>query len=462
MADSSRDDSAAVLVGRLIRSYRLGAGRGGKRLTQEGLLSLMVERGENYAIGLDHSRVSRWERGERLAPREFLVALGRTLEIPKGEVDRMLSLAGDDRGEAILEVAQGIESRVETLQQDVRVLADSTAAPEPAADTAAVMKDALWRMTPPGVYALAVGFVLNAMGLNGTLALLIYVLIALAIALGQGVLRWLKPNRDHRDHVLDLFFISLFFTLNAPLLMGALTKSDHFGFYAFEAFTNTPTPFLLTILANLALSLVASVMFNLLWNRKYEREGGRSFFPRAAWTTLYPILFVYANIIIFTNLGAWIYFTVVLGILFGAFTTIVALNEPGIVVKDAGFVFKAAVMVTVILCTFGVAASYTAYLDPDIAVMAAYIRIIPLPEVSPQELGYSDEQGVKLLRLGGLWVSLATIVYLAVVVGGYLLATIRRLTAMNSLIAPPEKMTRAGMRPDVVTEDQRPADDRVC
>ena len=54
----------------------------------------MVERGEEFAADLDRSSVSRWESGARLAPRGFLVAFGRSLKVPKPEMDRMLSLAG--------------------------------------------------------------------------------------------------------------------------------------------------------------------------------------------------------------------------------------------------------------------------------------------------------------------------------------------------------------------------------
>ena len=56
-----------------------------KAATQEGLLHLMVERGEEYAVNVNRSSVSRWERGARLAPQEFLVAFGRALDMPEGE-----------------------------------------------------------------------------------------------------------------------------------------------------------------------------------------------------------------------------------------------------------------------------------------------------------------------------------------------------------------------------------------
>ncbi len=437
MAEHGKNDSADILVGRLIRSYRDDARRNGRRLSQDGLLYLMVERGEEFAAGLDRSSVSRWETGERPAPREFLVAFGRALDIPRGEIDRILSFVGydslrdEEQREAILAAARRLESQVESLQRDIRSITDPTGSPESPVDVSAVIRNSLWNIAPPGIYALVVGFVLNAMGLNGTLALLAYVAIALAIVIGQGVLRWLKPSRDRseRDHIVELFFISLFFVLNTSLLIGALTKSDHFGFYTFEAFMNTPMPFLLTMLVNLALSLAASVMLSLLWNRQHGSADGRSAFSHAVWATLPPLLFVYANIVVFTNLGAWIYFMVVFGILFGAFMTIIALNEPDLVLRDVDFVFKMAIVVITILCTFGVAATYSSYLEPDIAITAAFFRIIPLPEVSPQQLGYTDERGVELLRMGSLWMSLVTIVYLTIVVGGYLLVTIRRVAS---------------------------------
>ena len=432
--ESHRDDGAAILVGRLIRSYRDDARRNGRRLSQEGLLDLMVERGEEYASDMDRSSVSRWESGTRLAPREFLVAFGRSLRVPGPEMDRMLSLAGydtlsDEEGwTAILAAAQSVESQVESLQREVRSLIDSASPPEPPVDTYAVARDALWRMAPPGVYALVVGFVLNALGLNGTVALLGYILVALAIVIGQGVLRWLKPERDRyeHDHVVDLFFISLFFTLNASLLIGAFDKTDHFGFYTIEAFTNTPMSFLATFLAHLALSLVASIMFSVLWRRQQGSNRGRSAFERAVWTTLPPLLFTYISISIFANLGAWISLMVIFGILFGAFTTIVALNEPGMALGDVGFVLKAAIVVIALLCTVGVAGSLIAYLEPGMMMTAFEFRIIPLGEVSVEQLGYTPEERVKLMRVGNLCTYVAVIVYLATVVGGYLLVTIRR------------------------------------
>ena len=117
---------------------------------------------------------------------------------------------------------------------------------------------------------------------------------------------------------------------------------------------------------------------------------------------------------------------VIYGILLGTFTTIVALNDPGMSLGDADFFLKAAILVVTLLAASGVVAVLVAYLEPNVMVTASEFRIVPLPPVSAEELGYTPEQGMQFLRLGSLWMSLANILYLVTVVGGYLLVTIRR------------------------------------
>ncbi len=393
----------------------------------------MVERGEEYAADLDRSSVSRWESGARLAPREFLVAFGRSLRVPEPEMDRMLSLAGydvlgDEEGRAaILAAAQSVELQVESLQREVHSLIGPAGTSRPPVNVYGVARDALRKAALPGAYALLGGLGLHALGANRTPALLAYVLVGFAIVIGQWAVRSLRPNRDstERDHVGDLFFTSLLFTLNASLLIGAFDKTDHFGFYTIEAITNTPMSFLLTILSHLALSLAASIMFSVLWTRQHGLIRS-SAFERAVWTTLPPILFAYVSITVFTNLGAWFSLMVVFGILLGAFTTIVALNEPGVALAEVGLVLKAAVAVIGLLCTVGAVGSLIAYLDPSMLIATFEFRIIPLRVVSVEELGYTPEEKVKLMRMGHISMYLAYILYLATVVGGYLLITIRR------------------------------------
>ena len=84
---------------------------------------------------------------------------------------------------------------------------DVVVEPEPRVNAPAAIRGALWRMAPPCAWMVAGGFFLDAMGMNGTPALLAYVLAALAVALGHGALRWLNRGRDlwAREHVVDLF-----------------------------------------------------------------------------------------------------------------------------------------------------------------------------------------------------------------------------------------------------------------
>ena len=261
-----------------------------------------------------------------------------------------------------------------------------------------------------------------------------YVVVALAIVVGQGAIRWLKPDREHteHDHIVDLFFISLFFTMNTSLLIGTLTKADHFGFYTFETLRNTAMPFLATIWAHLALSLAASIMFSVLWRRQYGPAVRGGALSHAVSITLPPILLIYASLAVFTNLGVWMFFMAIFGILFGAFTIIVALNEPGMALRNGDFALKAATVAITLLCLLGAVATVLAYQEPDIAITASEFRIIPLAEISVEELGYTPEQGVEFLRLGNLWVGVANILYLVIVVGGFLLVMIGRATSMRA------------------------------
>ena len=453
MDESGKNGSAAALLGRLIRSYRDDYRPNGRRLSQDGLLDLMAERGESYAANLDRSSLSHWERGARLAPREFLVALGRALNIPQPEVDTMLGLAGyeylgDSEGQhAILEAARRTEHKVETLRRDVRGLTDSMTMPEPSVDAPAVVKGALVRLAPPAVWILAAGLYLNAMGMNETLALLAYLLIALAIALGHGLLRWLNrdPERDERERVVDLFFVSLFFTLSAPGLIGTLTKADHFGFYTIEPYTNTPIPFLLAMLVNLQLALVASVMFSMLWSRRRRGNRGEGALSRAVWLTLPPLAFVFANVVLFTNLGACVFFLTTFGVLFAAFTILAALNESEMALRNVSLVFKAVIAAIALISIFGFIEAFEEFSEPGTALESAEVRIIPLRVITAEQLGYTPDEGVRLMAQGLLWTLVATTLYLVGVVGGYLALAIRRVSEVRPY-PPDDVMANLGRK----------------
>ena len=157
---------------------------------------------------------------------------------------------------------------------------------------------------------------------------------------------------------------------------------------------------------------------------------------------------------LFANLGAWAYFLIIFGILFGAFTVIIALDEAESALRETRVVLKALAAAIAVLTAFGFAATLIGYIDPGMALTSAEFRIIPLREISAEELGYTPDEGVMLLGLGILWKSLAAFVYLAVVVGGHLALAIRRATSAGDTPAPPaappvlEQCARAVYHPE--------------
>ncbi len=152
-----------------------------------------------------------------------------------------------------------------------------------------------------------------------------------------------------------------------------------------------------------------------------------------------------------TNLGNWIHFTYVFGIFLVAFSAIVAFNEPGMELRDGGFVLKAAVLGTVLFGALGIIGTLAGYMqialvltaDVGLVIAAEDIRIIPLGEVASEALGYTDEEGLGRWRLGILWMSFATVAYIVTVVGGYLIMTISRVTSVGGRTDVPGEFHQA-------------------
>ena len=426
---NNRKYSKAVLVGRLIRLYREGMEvEGKKNISQDDLLDLVAQVDRQYGEGYNRSSVSRWETGKRLAPREFIVAFGKALGLSEQEVDEMLALAGhnvltqEDRTAEFLSTAQGIESSVQKIQVDIRGLMESIAKPKESLTPLGVMKEALRRAAIPGIYAVTVGYILTALGLNGTGVLAVYVTIALAIAIGQGFLRWRRSN-----DIGELLFVSVFFILSTPLLQSTLTGLDVYGFHAVAGFAGTPIPFLLTLVANLALALAAAAIFSVCWEWQRSKRGARAPYERAVFTTLPSILFVYINTVLFSNTGSWIYFLIVLTVLFGALVCIIALRDEEVRLseREARFLLQAALGVTVVLVLLGIAGMVIGYLEPNLYTIGDH-NLLHSWQIDWDKLGYPQEEFVERLRLGYVWMVMAVIAYMTVIVGGYLLVTVYR------------------------------------
>ena len=431
MANLDEKGARATLVGRLIRSYRDDRVHKGSRLTQEGLVELMAEINPHYA-GFDHANISRWENGRSMPARAALVVVMRALRLPDAEMNGILDLAG----------YEPLPGRAETPDEIAPRYAPPEYAPDvhwllrwltwaPSSDVKALAKDALRRAAPPVIYAAAVGWVLNALGMNGTLVLVAYAAIALAIVGGGAVLR-----RRRADAVSELFFITLFFILNVSLPLFAITRMDQFGFYALIPWSGSSYFLLLALTAHLALALAASVIFDVLRVRMYSRKGPSRAFARALGTALPPCLFAFFNMLLFVNEGGWVFYLVTLGVSVGAFTAILAFRDDRVALSDweAKAALAALLAVIIILCAVGAAGTIAAYLSPSPTALPDH-NLFTSWEIDWERLGYPPEEFMERQRVGVMLMSISAIAYLATALGGFLLAEARR------------QMRRAGKSP---------------
>lgn len=435
-SDGNRADLKRL--GDLLALYRRGFG-GGRGLSRGELLAALSERGALCA-GLDESALSRWENGERRPPRGFLADFAGALRLSRPEADALMALAGyapsapDEEAAELLALAHGVYAQAQRARPaDASPPADSpkTAARGPAMNAATLAKETFRRAAGPGIYASAVAYALNALGMDGAVVQASYSAAALAIVGGQGVLRWRRA-----DATSELFFISLFFVLNASLLMFSVTRMDHFGFFALVPWGGEWTFLLLTFFAHLALALVASVAFDALRVRMYSGAGPRSAFARALWTALPPCLFVFGNMLVFVNEGGWFFHLVALGVVFGAFAAILAFQDGGAALSewDAKMSLIAAVAAIALLCAIGSAGTIVAYLSPSPLAFPDH-NLFMSWEVDYARIGYPPEEALERYRLGVALMSAAVIAYLATALGGYLVSAIYRHVARHNAAA---------------------------
>ena len=324
----------AKQVGMLMRAYRHSFPVAGpsRRLSQEGLLGLMADVDAQYSERHDHSAVARWESGAIRPTRERLQVFGQALNLSTIEIDGLIGLAG-------LETDYPVPAATTRSLGDPHNT-DSAAAfsspgppgseepdPEPIRDespsyVADVLRFSLYRFLLPGAGVAAAGYVLASLGWSATWMLMLYVAAGIGLVLAQGFLRMRRSN-----HLRELFFISVFFVLSAPLLQVPMIRMDHYGFYAIGNLVNTPVPVLLALAFNLFVALAAGLLFDYLWRWQYSDRGRRKPYQRAAWVVFPPLALVYACILALSNVGAWIEYLLVLPVLAGVFAAIAILRD---------------------------------------------------------------------------------------------------------------------------------------
>ncbi len=421
-------------LGGLLALYRRGFGG---NMSRGALLEALSKDGDPLYANLDESSLRRWENGERRPPRGFLADFAGALRLSRPETDALMALAGyappepDTEAAELLALAHGVYAQAQRArpQSETATAADSPTRAErrAAMDAGTLAKETFRRAAGPGIYASAVAYGLNAMGLDGAVVQASYSAAALAIVGGQGVLRWRRA-----DATSELFFISLFFVLNASLLMFSITRMDHFGFFALVPWGGEWTFLLLTFFAHLALALAASLAFDALRIRMYSVNGPRSAFARAMWTALPPCLFVFGNMLVFVNEGGWFFHLVALGVTFGAFTAILAFQDDAVTLSEweAKMSLIAAVAVIAALCLVGSAGGIVAYLSPSPLAFPDHNLFMEW-EVDYARIGYPPEETLERYRLGLALMATAVIAYIATALGGYLVSATYRHVARH-------------------------------
>ena len=416
-----------------MQAYRHAYGAEGRksRLSQEGLLKLMGLVDPLYLERYNHSTVARWESGATRPTKERLEVFGKALNLSSAEVQGMIWLAGlhdyeeaPSAGDIKGPNGEGDTGAVASKLEAVTVPVDHSPT-----HTGQVARYVLTKFALPGLAVASVGYILARLGWNAGWIMALYVVAAVALILIQGFLR---VRRSHE--LREIYFLTVFFLISGNLLQAPAIRMDPYGIYALGEFANTPYPYLLAMLVNLVLALIAGLMFDFLWKWQYlSNRGFKNTYHRAVWTVFPPLLFVYIFTLFFCCMGMWIFIMYVFSIMGGTFTAILAMRD-----KDAAFrnwekrlLLQAAMGVILILTAIGGASILILYLEPSPLAIPDH-TLFRSWEIDFEALGYSPDELLERYRIAAVWSSLGTLIYMVIVLGGSLLVAICRLDGKNS------------------------------
>ncbi len=430
----------AAQVGMLMRAYResFAQADGRKGLTQEELLVRMAEVDGQYGERYSHSTVSRWESGATRPTRQRLIAFGKALELSSVEVDGLITLAGLDGRDRVgtlhrtsASSSSGIGIADDSRDTLVNVGAADTQTGDrsvASSNLSGAIRYCLSRFLLPGLCVAGGGYVLSSLGWTADWILTFFIAIVMGLVLTQGFLRMRKG-----DQLREFFFVSLFFLLSTPLLQMPLIRMDNYGFYTIADFAGTPIPCLLALLVNLALALIAGLMFDFLWKWQYSKDISERRAPqRAAWVALLPLAFVYCCVMVISNVGSWIHLTVIMPVLGVVFITLLVLRDPVVTPRerDLRFLLWAVVTAIIVLSALGGAGLLTLYLAPS-SLPEPDHNLLYSWDIDFAALGYTQDELTARLHLGFIWVALSNLVYIVVVIGGNLIVAIYRRGSGN-------------------------------
>ena len=312
--------------------------------------------------------MARWESGATRPTRDRLEAFGKALDLSDAEVRGMLWLAGlheyDENRPAPDEAVH--DSR--EMEEGGALVAGSDDDAGEAGESGfsyagQITRYVLTRFAVPGLAVAGTGYLLARLGWNAGWVMSLYVILAILLVVFQGFLRM------RRSHELrEVYFITVFFLLSGSLLQAPAIRMDPYGFYTLAEFANTPIPYLLALLVNMLLALIAGLMFDALWRWQYS--SGRGFANgchRAAWSTFPPLFFVYVCTLLLCCIGMWIFLLLVFSIMGGVFMAVLVMRDPEITFDGWGkrLLLQVAFGVILLLTAIGGAAILVVYLEPS-------------------------------------------------------------------------------------------------
>jgi hypothetical protein len=435
-------------VGRLMLSYRLerkGRGRGG-RLSQKGLLALMgrVKGGyEDYS----HSTVGRWESGEILPTKERLEVFGSALGLVQAEIHGLIALAGLEGDPAGLAAGVGkgdtrdVKASTPVGSGDSSGNAGASGVPEPSYP-GAVVRYCLTRFVLPGLVIAGVGYCLHSLDLSASWMFALYVVAIAGMVLAQGFLRLRRSNE-----LRDLLFVSIFFILTAPVLQTPLVGTDVYGLYTIAGLAGTPIIYLVALIVNLLQAAAAVIVFDLLWRWQYSGGRGSSkAFYRAAWVAVPPLVLVYICNLLSASVATCFALLVVLPVVAGVLMSLLVLRDRQVTVSEweRRFLLQAAMGITIALTVLGGVTIMVFYLEPVLLSDSHHTTLFYSSPIDFNALGFPQSELMDRYRVTSSWSSLTTLVYMAVVLGGILIATIYRLGS-GGQVTPGEATVPTGV-----------------
>ena len=428
-----------------MRAYRESFTRddGRRGLTQEELLRRMGSVDGEYAQRFSHATVSRWESGATRPRVERLRVFGKALDLPETEVAGMVLLAGlaPDFRSALMQVNLPQETRdEETRNEETRNGRDMGNLDEDFPDggpngfesdeeNVSVLRSVagflIRRCLPLGLWVVVLGYVLSLPGWNGSWMPVVYAALVAAVVLAQG---FVKP--DHGAGLREFFWVSVFFLLTTPLLQFAPLQMDHYNFYLIDGVAGTQIPWMLALLLNLFLAVLAGLMFDLLARWQYPGDGQPgSAIRRATLVVLPPVAVVYGVVVVITNLSVSIQLAVLLPVLATVLAGLLVLKDPAVkpTERDRRVLFPA-LMTTATVSTFlGIVTILAVYFSPDVPAVLPDHNLVASWELDFDELGYSREEALGMVNLGYMWHAMCVLVYMVLVVGGALIVEIYRM-----------------------------------